>query len=149
MREAGEADRPFIDRLGKATVLDSVPSFRTANLAMSQKAFERMTRFVYTQGHRALIAERGGRALGFLLMLPDMPDESTLDPQAFIAYMAVEPSSRRSGVGAALLKAAERAAREYGAPYLALMVTEENSAARNLYEDSGYFTERRLLCKIL
>jgi ribosomal protein S18 acetylase RimI-like enzyme len=32
---------------------------------------------------------------------------------------------------------------------MALMVTEENAAARRLYERAGYRTERRLLCKAL
>jgi ribosomal protein S18 acetylase RimI-like enzyme len=32
---------------------------------------------------------------------------------------------------------------------MALMVTEENEAARRLYEHAGYRTERRLLCKPL
>ena len=32
---------------------------------------------------------------------------------------------------------------------MALMVTEENAAARALYERAGYRTERRLLCKTL
>jgi ribosomal protein S18 acetylase RimI-like enzyme len=32
---------------------------------------------------------------------------------------------------------------------MALMVTEENEAARRLYKSRGYRTERRLLCKPL
>jgi ribosomal protein S18 acetylase RimI-like enzyme len=32
---------------------------------------------------------------------------------------------------------------------MALMVSEENEAARRLYERDGYRTERRLLCKLL
>jgi ribosomal protein S18 acetylase RimI-like enzyme len=78
-----------------------------------------------------------------------LPDEVTLEPQAFIAYMAVEPHARRQGVAAALLAGAEAAARERGRTHVALMVTEENDAARELYAQAGYFTERRLLCKIL
>jgi len=34
-------------------------------------------------------------------------------------------------------------------PYMSLMVTEENEAARALYERAGYVTERRLLSKPL
>ena len=56
---------------------------------------------------------------------------------------------RRGGVGSALLERAEDEARKRGAPYMALMVTEENAAARALYERAGYLTERRLLCKAL
>jgi hypothetical protein len=32
---------------------------------------------------------------------------------------------------------------------MALMVTEDNGAARELYAQAGYVTERRLLCKPL
>ncbi len=69
--------------------------------------------------------------------------------QGFVAYMAVDPQQRRFGVGSALLAAAEDEARRRGLPYMALMVTEENEAARRLYRRSGYRTERRLLCKPL
>ena len=87
--------------------------------------------------------------LGFLLMLDDLPDEVTGLLQGFVAYMAVEPDARRRGVGARLLAAAEDAARVRGLPFMALMVTEDNDAARELYAQAGYATERRLLCKPL
>jgi len=83
------------------------------------------------------------------LMLDQLPDEVTSLPQGFVAYMAVEPEARRSGVARALLAAAEDEAKRRSLPYMALMVTEENAAARALYEDAGYRTERRLLCKEL
>jgi ribosomal protein S18 acetylase RimI-like enzyme len=96
-----------------------------------------------------LVAERDGRPVGFLLLLDDLPDEVTSTPQAFIAYMAVERELRGRGIGKALLEAAESEAKRRGLPYISLMVTEENAAARQLYERGGYVTERRLLCKPL
>ena len=84
-----------------------------------------------------------------MLLIEDLPDEVTALPQAFVAYMAVEPHARRRGVAAKLLAAAEEAARERGLSHLALMVTEENGPARELYAQAGYATERRLLCKAL
>lgn len=149
VRAATGGDRAFIERLGKESVGASVPAFRSSSDPMTEVAFERLLHFVYEQQHVALVAEHDGQRAGFVLLLPNLPDETTLDPQAFLAYMAVAPDARRKGVGAALLEAAEASARSHGMPYLALMVTEENAAARNLYERSGYFTERRLLCKIL
>lgn len=95
------------------------------------------------------IAEFDGERLGFLVMVDDEPDQVTLLPQAFVAYMAVEPRARRRGVAGGLLVAAEQAARERGLRHLALMVTEENLAARTLYAKAGFSTERRLLCKSL
>jgi ribosomal protein S18 acetylase RimI-like enzyme len=63
--------------------------------------------------------------------------------------MAVEPSHARRGIGRALLDAVEALARERGIPHLSLMVTDENAAARALYDRAGFATERRLLTKAL
>ena len=143
------ADRAFILELGRRCVMSSVASTRRAPEAMVRIAFERLCEIVETQSHVALIAERKGKRAGFLLLLDELPDEVTTLPQGFVAYMAVDPQQRRSGIGSALLAAAEDEARRRGLPYMALMVTEENEAARRLYRRSGYRTERRLLCKPL
>jgi ribosomal protein S18 acetylase RimI-like enzyme len=129
--------------------MDSVPAGRHANPSDVLASFERLLEIVERESHVALIAEEDERALGFLLMLDRMPDEVTGEAQAFVAYMAVEPSKRRNGIGRALLTAAEDEARRLGLPYITLMVTEENAAARALYEGAGFGTERRLLCKPL
>lgn len=127
----------------------SVSSIRPAPEAAVREAFERLCDLVEGQSHAMLIAHRGTERVGFVLLLDSLPDEVTLMPQAFLAYMAVEPAWRRRGVGAALMAAAEDEARRRGLPYMALMVTDENVAARALYDDCGYRTERRLLCKPL
>lgn len=129
--------------------MSSVASIRPAPRAAVRAAFERLCDLVESQSHAMLIAHRAGERLGFALLLDSLPDEVTLTPQAFLAYMAVEPAWQRHGVGAALLAAAEDEARRRGLPYMALMVTDENAAARALYDDRGYLTERRLLCKPL
>jgi ribosomal protein S18 acetylase RimI-like enzyme len=143
------ADRDFVKALGRRSVMSSVGTLRPATDALAGAAFERLCQIVESQSHLTFIAHDEGRRLGFLLMLDALPDEVTLLDQGFVAYMAVEPASRRTGVGAALLAAAEDEARRRGLPHMALMVTEENEAARRLYERAGYATERRLLCKPL
>ena len=149
VREASPADRGFIAELGRRTIVDSVASLRYFNEAMVQASYDALLDFVYAEQHVAFVAEHDGRRAGFLLMMTSMPDEVTRMPQGFIAYMAVEPSSRRRGIGDRLLAAAEEEARRRGLPYMGLMVTEDNAAARALYERSGFVTERRLLCKPL
>lgn len=149
VRAGRRADRAFIEHLGKRTVNDSVASFRRGNDAVLNASLEQLFALVFSQSHGFLIAEVDGVPVGFVLFLDSMPDEVALMPQGFVAYMAVEPERRRTGVGAALLEAAENEARNRGLPYMGLMVTEENDAARALYERAGYFTERRLLCKAL
>jgi ribosomal protein S18 acetylase RimI-like enzyme len=149
VRTGDDRDRPFILDLGGRTVMDSVSSFRDAIPAMARVSFERLVEYVYAQPHVILIAEDGSGRQGFLLLLDALPDEVALTPQAFVAYMAVEPAARRKGVATALLSEAERIARERNLPCLAMMVTEENGAARTLYERTGFLTERRLMCKLL
>jgi ribosomal protein S18 acetylase RimI-like enzyme len=147
--ETRAADRAFVKELGRRCAMSSVGSLRRASEPAVRAAFDRLCDVVYDQSHVTLIAQRAERRVGFLLLLDELPDEVTALPQGFVAYMAVDPECRGSGVGAALLAAAEDEARRRRLPYMALMVTEENAGARRLYERGGYRTERRLLCKPL
>jgi len=149
VRVGRDADRAFVRALGKRTAMDSVSSVRRASPPIVLESYERLLEIVENQSHVALIAEQAGVPVGFLLLLDGLADEVTGEPQAFVAYMAVEPAHRRAGVGAALMQAAEDEARSRALPYMALMVTEENAAAQALYAGAGFVTERRLLCKEL
>ena len=149
IRVATPADVAFIESLGKRTVMDSVAAVRHPDPVDVMENFDRLLRIAGRRDHATLIAEDNGEPVGFLLMLESLPDEVTGQDQSFIAYMAVERDRRGGGIGAALLAAAEDEARKRGLPYMALMVTEDNAAARALYERAGYLTERRLLCKML
>jgi ribosomal protein S18 acetylase RimI-like enzyme len=149
VRTGTAADWTFVHDLGRRTASSSVASVRPAPERFVVNAFDRLIDTIRAQSHLVLIAESEGRPAGFLLMLDELPDDVTALPQAFVAYMAVEPQLQRSGVGAALLAAAEREAIERGLPYIALMVTEDNAAAQALYASGGYVTERRLLSKRL
>jgi ribosomal protein S18 acetylase RimI-like enzyme len=150
LRRGGAADRSFVLDLGSRTSLDSMSALRTVPAPLVETSFEHLVDFAFERQYVLLIAERDlDGPVGFLLMLDDLPDEVTAMPQGFIAYMAVEPDARRRKVAAKLLAAAEDAARVRGLPHMALMVTEDNAAARELYAQAGYVTERRLLCKPL
>jgi ribosomal protein S18 acetylase RimI-like enzyme len=146
---AAAEDRAFVRELGRRSAMTSVASLRRTTESAVRGAFDRLCDIVEEQSHVVLVAELDRTRVGFLLLLDALPDEVTLLPQGFIAYMAVEPRCRRRGVGGALLAAAEDEAKARGLPYMALMVTEENEAARRLYEGRAYRTERRLLCKPL
>jgi len=148
-RAASAADRAFGDDLGRRSTASSVSSLRPVPAPAAIAAYERLLETVDAQSHVMLIAECDGRRAGFALLLDDLPDDVTGLPQAFLAYMAVEPALQRRGIGMALLRAAEDEAKLRGLPYMAFMVTEENAAARALYERAGYVTERRLLSKSL
>ena len=148
-RAEGADDYAFVQELGRASVMSSVGDLRQTTPALAIAAFDRLDEIVRAQSHVGFIATQGGRRVGFVLLLDELPDEVTLMAQGFIAYMVVDPERRGTGIGTALLSAAEGEARRLGLPYMALMVTEENAVARRLYERAGYQTERRLLCKAL
>jgi ribosomal protein S18 acetylase RimI-like enzyme len=143
------ADRDFVKTLGRGSAISSVGTMRRVAQAAPGVAFDRLYEVVESQSHLTFIAYENDQRVGFLLLLDQLPDEVTLMDQAFVAYMAVDPARRGSGVGTALLAAAEVAAKRRGLPHIALMVSEENDVARSLYERGGYRTERRLLCKAL
>jgi ribosomal protein S18 acetylase RimI-like enzyme len=149
VRRGDRDDRDFVRDLGRRTATSSVSAVRVAKHDDLLESVDRLADFVFGRRHAALIAERDGERVGFLLMLYDMPDEVTLTRQAFVAYTAVEPHARGGGVGRALLVAAEGHARAEGVGYLSLMVTEDNVPARRLYDGSGFVTERRMMTKAL
>ena len=149
IRHGERGDREYVYDLGRRTVDSSVSPLRETTMPIVELAFERLAEYVFDQSHVTLLAHDGDRNLGFLLLLDQLPDEVTAAPQAFVAYMAVEPSARRGGVGRALIAAAEILARERGLPHLSLMVTDANAAAIDLYTNAGFQTERRLLTKVL
>lgn len=129
--------------------MTSVSPLRQTMSSLVALSYEKLLDFIFAQSHVLLVAETDGRSTGFLLLLDSLPDEVSMAPQAFVAYMAVEPDVQRRGIGRALLNAAEGLARERGLPTIAMMVTESNVPALDLYTSSGYRTERRLLCKPL
>ena len=149
VRRGVDADRVFVRELGIRVARDSVSPLRESDPHLVTVAYERFVEFIFGQSHILLIADRDGVPVGFLLLLDAYPDDVTLELQAFVAYMAVEPSLRRQGIGNALLDVAENEARAKGLSHIALMVTEANGAALRLYAERGFETERRLLSKAL
>ncbi len=57
--------------------------------------------------------------------------------EAYLAELWVDPSARGTGLGRALLRAALERSRARGCDYLALATTEDDVAARALYESEG------------
>jgi ribosomal protein S18 acetylase RimI-like enzyme len=149
VRRGDRDDHDFVRDLSRRTATSSVSVVRVARYDDVLDSVDRLADFVFARKHDALIAERDGERVGFLLLLYDVPDEVTLTQQAFVAYTAVEPHARGGGVGRALLVAAEAHARAQGLEYVSLMVTEDNAAARALYDSSGFVTERRMMTKAL
>lgn len=149
IRRGDLRDRAFVNDLGRRIAGESVSPLRITLPALVDVAFAQLAEYVYSRNHDLLVAFDDTRPVGFVLAVYDIPDEVTLAPQAFIAYMAVEPAEQRRGIGSRLIAEVDRAARERGLPYVSLMVTEGNAPAFGLYERSGFLTERRMLTKRL
>jgi GNAT superfamily N-acetyltransferase len=87
-----------------------------------------------------LIAERGGCAVGyaFLTAGPGAATWDLGDRVAELETLAVHADERGSGVGAALVEAGRRWARERGAGTLAVGLAHTNEGARRFYEREGF-----------
>lgn len=149
IRLGDRRDRDFVLDLGRRVAATSVSVIRPAPIALVEMAYDRLVAYIFGHQYDLLIAMDAQRPCGFLILLRDLPDEVTATEQAFVAYMAVEPDTRRQGIGAALLRGAEDIARADGLAFLSLMVTEDNAPARKLYERFGLHTERRMLTKAI
>jgi len=87
-------------------------------------------------GHRALlIAEDAQGICGTVQLILDQPENQP--HRADLAKMLVHHRARRQGLGAALMRAAEAAARESGKTLLVLDAVTDGDAAR-LYERLGW-----------
>ena len=87
------------------------------------------------------VARRAGKALGFTQLYPTFA--SVALTRMFVLYdLFVAPAGRRSGAGAALLRAAVEHAAHAGAGFLMLQTATTNLAAQRLYEREGWVRDR-------
>jgi ribosomal protein S18 acetylase RimI-like enzyme len=99
-----------------------------------------------------LVAESAGAIAGFALVLTQVPFESLDDPPgsyAIVADLVVREGFRRRGIGAALLREAERYAQAAGASELRIGVLSANEAAVRLYRSLGFAPYSQILSKRL
>ena len=88
-----------------------------------------------------LVAESSGAIAGFACILTRVPFEAIDDPPgeyALVTDLVVRDTFRRHGLGRALLRAAERHARDAGAAELRIGVLSGNHAAARLYRSMGF-----------
>lgn len=95
-------------------------------------------RLVEAQGDEVLVAEADdGRVVGFAAMhLMRVFHQER--PSAYITALATDASARRTGVGRALLQAAEEWARARGCYRLSLTSAEHRSDAHAFYPACGF-----------
>lgn len=78
-----------------------------------------------------LVAEREGRVVASIMIGYE-------GHRGWINYLAVEPASRRLGLGRALMEEAERILRAAGCPKINLQIRTANAGMRAFYERIGF-----------
>ena len=99
---------------------------------------ERVREHLENGGSTFLLAGAGPDGLAELRFRPSLMT-GALD--AYLEELYVAPAKRGQGLGRALLEAAMETARERGAGHIDLGTSEDDTAARGLYESAG-FTNR-------
>ena len=93
-----------------------------------------------------LVAELDGRVVGCIRLKPPtkLPENAHV---VQVQGLSVHPDSRRRGVAASLLDAAQETLRERGIRKLTLHVLSTNQAAIRLYQRHGFVREGTLLAE--
>jgi ribosomal protein S18 acetylase RimI-like enzyme len=81
---------------------------------------------------RTLVADRGGKVLGFVI-LRRQPDAALA-----VNAIAVAPMARGTGVGKRLMQAAEHCAKSHGIDRITLCTAQANVAALDLFLRRGF-----------
>ncbi len=151
VRPATKADYPFIlgvfDELEKQHV-EAVPEFFKPMTRAEQ--VKELDDIMSEEKARLLVAERGGEVLGVIhLALMKSDDYPVLKPRRWVKVrdIAVSRKHLKAGVGAALMAAAERWAKEKGVDTLELNVWEFNKGAFAFYQKMGFETASRHMWK--
>lgn len=98
-------------------------------------------RSVRSPGMKALVAERGGRVIGYLLgSVRKRPPCYRTKTQGFISDLAVAEGEKNRGAGTALVKAFLPWARKKGVKYISLSVDPNNSTGMRFWKKMGFQT---------
>ena len=119
IREARRADLAAIGAIERASFGDP----------WSRRRFE--AHLVANGGNAFLVAEDGDRIVGYAIT-------QTVRDESELLNIAVDPASRKQGMGALLLDAAIERCGSAGALEMWLEVRESNAGARSLYDARGF-----------
>jgi ribosomal-protein-alanine N-acetyltransferase len=118
IRASKPSDAPFIRELGRAAFGEYSGRAEHGTVQMASEA-------------PTLIAVQNGERVGFAIV-------QILEPTAHLAAIAVVETARGTGVGAALLHASEKLARDRGSRSLSLTTADSNLAALDLFLKHGF-----------
>jgi len=108
----------------------------------------RLAQMMDDRSEHLLIAERDGRALGFL-SLHFIPQLALAGDFARLSYFCIADGKRSEGVGQQLLKHAEQLAKDRGCDRVEVHCHEHRTKALAFYAREGYSESPRYLIKAL
>jgi GNAT superfamily N-acetyltransferase len=97
----------------------------------------RLERILADPGYATFVAERAGAVIGMVGVMRGVAYNSD-QPFARIVALVVDDQARGSGAGAALVRAAEKWAREQGAASIHLTTASHRDGAHAFYSRVGY-----------
>jgi GNAT superfamily N-acetyltransferase len=138
-------------QIHQATPADAVELARLRSIfddVLTSPAFVARRLATCHEFERAYLAAVEGRVVGFaaLRLVPALFDDA---PYAELTELFVEEAQRRHGVGQALVRHVEDAARAAGAGQLFLLTGFHNTTAHHFYHRSGYSLRCLTLYKTL
>jgi GNAT superfamily N-acetyltransferase len=107
-------------------------------LSVEEREARRLVWFADPEpGSGVLVAEEGGRIVGFASFGPSRDDDAS-DGVGEVPAIYVDPGAVGAGIGRELFAAATRALRDGGFRRATLWVLEANERARRFYERAGW-----------
>ena len=135
VRRAGPADAQVIGEL----LHDFNTEFEEPSPG-PQVVADRVRELMGSEDFAVLLAGSGPNGLAVLRFRPSIYSEAL---ECYLAELYVQPSHRGRGLGRALLEATVDLAREHGADFMDLGTSEDDVAARALYERMGFTNRER------
>jgi ribosomal protein S18 acetylase RimI-like enzyme len=150
IRLAHADDDEFILALATRLVEFDLPAWRKRNETLNgiRNDIARNLRELPAATHLYVAEDEDGERLGFL-HLQTQKDFFTGVLNCHVADLVVAPEHDGQGVGSALLKFAERWAKEHRCKHLTLAVFPANTRAQALYERHGFGVETLRMCKVV
>ncbi|PYS53012.1 MAG: N-acetyltransferase [Acidobacteria bacterium] len=143
IRRATESDLPTLGRLGALLMQTHYAFDQQRFMAPGANAAAGYARFLRSQLTQqdviVFVAERAGHVAGYVYAgLEPRSWEELREAAGFIHDVAVEESSRRTGIASALVEAAIEWFRAREAPRVILWTAEPNAAALRLFSRLGF-----------
>lgn len=139
MTDARTGHEAAMLRAGMPADLEALFALERSSFAGDRLSRRSLRRFLDSESARLIVAELGGRVVGYCLLLT--PAGRSI---ARIYSIAIAADHRGRGVAGRLLDAAEQAALALGYAGMGLEVRDDNTAAIALYSRRGYVEHARI-----